>query len=119
MQTQKNTPKQNSLTLIFDKLKKIRIDATLLVLLTFILLWIFKLIDLLLTNKAIENMLVIPFQLVIFMLPALLFAEFRSPSRPMDYIKKLRIKRPCAYQIPLIASGIVALSSGCILLGFL
>ena len=37
----------------------------------------------------------------------------------MDYIKKLRMRRPHAYQMPLIASGIVALSSGWLLLGFL
>ncbi len=119
MQTQKNTPKQNSLALFLEGLKKIRIDATLLVLLTFILLQIFRLIDLLITNKTLENILVIPFQLVIFILPTWLFAKFRSPSKPMDYLMKLRMKLPAPYQIPLIASGVVTLAAGCLLISIL
>jgi len=119
LQTRKNTQKQNNFSHFLDGLRKIRIDVTLLVLLTFILLQAFRLIDLLITNKTVENLLVVPFQLVIFILPAWLFAKYRSPSKPMDYLMKLRMKLPAPYQIPLIVSGIVTLAAGCLLISIL
>ena len=119
MQAPKNTQRQNSLSLLFEGLKKIRIDVTLPVLLTFILLQIFKIVDLLITNRTLGNILIIPFQIIIFMLPAWLFARFRNPSRPTEYLAKLRIKLPSPYQIPLIASGIITMTCGCLFISML
>ena len=116
LQPQKNNPKQNKLSLIFEKLSEIRIDATFLVLLTFILLQIFRLIDLLITNKTLANILVIPFQLIIFIVPTCLFAFYKDREKPLGYIANLRIKLPAFYQIPLILSGFVAMAAGCLLI---
>lgn len=86
------------------------------ILAVFILLQAFRLIDLLIVNKTVENIMVIPFQLVIFLLPAYLFAKIKSPQRPTDYFMKLRVKLPSLYQIPLIITGVIALACGCLLI---
>lgn len=86
------------------------------VLATFVLLQAFRLIHLLLPSKSTESVLVIPFQLIIFLLPAFLFAKFKNPSSPLEYIFRLRMKSPKVYQLPLIAISIPLLASGCLLL---
>ena len=101
---------------ILNKLKELKIDATLLVLSTFVLLQIFRVIHLLLPSKTLESIFVIPFQLLIFLIPTYLFARFKDQRSPMNYIMKLRMKLPRLYQLPLIAAAIVTISAGCLLI---
>lgn len=112
MQSRQNQSKPS----VWDKIRAIRVDATLLVLATFVLLQIFRLIHLLLPSKAAESVLVIPFQLIIFLLPAFLFARFRNQEAPLEYLLSLRMKAPRAYQLPLVAVSVPLLTCGCLLM---
>lgn len=87
-------------------LKSIKPTVSFVIPLTFILLLIFKLIDLAIMNKTVENLLVIPFQIIIFLLPAYFFARLKNNDDPLDYIMHLRIKVPRTYHIPLMASAL-------------
>jgi membrane protease YdiL (CAAX protease family) len=87
-----------------------------LILAVFVLLQIFRLIHLLLPSKSTESVLVIPFQLLIFLLPAFLFAKFKNPSAPLEYLLRLRMRAPRVYQLPLVAVSVPLLISGCLLL---
>ena len=91
---------------IIDKIKSIRLDVSFIIPLTFSLLLIFKLIDLAILNKTVENALVIPFQLIIFLVPAYLFARFKNEKAPLDYLFSLRVRAPRPYQIPLLISSL-------------
>lgn len=73
---------------------------------TFLLLLVLRLVDFFILNKTVENLLVIPFQLLIFLLPAFLFARYRNRKDPLDYLFSLRIRVPRLYQLPLMVSAL-------------
>ena len=89
-----------------QKLNKTKPEVSRVIPLTFLLLLMFKLIDLFILNKTVENLLVIPFQLIIFLLPAFLFARYRNRKDPLDYLFSLRIRLPRLYQLPLMACAL-------------
>ena len=90
-------------------------DATAVVLVSFVLLMIFKLISLLITNKTVENILIIPFQLLIFLLPAALYLGYRKQTDRTPIFKGLRLRTPGIYQIPLLISAALLLVCGNVL----
>ena len=55
---------------------ELRLDPSFPVIASFLLLQIFKLISLLITNKTAENILIIPFQLIIFILPVFVYLKY-------------------------------------------
>ena len=101
---------------VLDRIKALTPDATTLVLATFVLLQILRVLHLLIPSKTVESVLVIPFQLLIFLLPAYLFARSKNPKEPIAYIARLRMRLPAAYQIPLIAVAIPLITCGCLLI---
>lgn len=100
-------------------IKSIELDVSFVIPLTFILLLIFKLIDLLILSKTVENVLLIPFQLIIFLVPAYLFARIRSPKAPLEYILKLRMRPPRPFQIPLMLSALALTLFGSMLISLI
>ncbi len=113
MQINRNKPS------IKEKLQALSPDATTLVLATFVLLQIFRLIHLLITSRTVENILAIPFQLIVFIVPTFLFAKYKDPRSPLTYISRLRMRLPSAYQLPLIAAAIPLLTGGCLLISII
>ena len=93
----------------------VELKVSIIIPMTFVLLLIFKLIDSLIINKTLENILIIPFQAVIFLLPALLFARIRAPKDPTRYLLSLRVRPPRAYQIPLMLSSLALIICGTML----
>ena len=89
-----------------DWLRSIKLDVSFVIPLTFALLLIFRLIDLLILNKNVENLLLIPFQLIIFLIPAYLFARLKNKRDPVDYLFSLRMKMPRPYHVPLMLSAL-------------
>jgi membrane protease YdiL (CAAX protease family) len=102
-----------------ERLTSLSFDATTLVLFTFVLLQIFRLIHLLITSRTLEGILAIPFQLTVFLIPTYLFARYRDPHSPLTYISRLRMRLPSAFQIPLIVSAIPLISCGCLLMSIM
>ena len=119
MQKSNNADTKSVTERLLSRVKDPTPDATLLVLSVFVLLQIFRLINFFITSKVVGSVLVIPFQIVIFLLPAYLFAKLKNPSSPIDYISRLRMKYPRAHQIPLMLSGAFTLITGCLLIGSL
>ena len=97
---------------LIEKAKKVKVDVSFIVPLSFLLLQIFKLIDLLITNKTVENIFVIPFQLIIFLLPAYLFAKHKNKDEPLEYLLKLRLNFPKTSQIPFMLASLGLLIFG-------
>ena len=93
----------------------IRIDPSFLVIASFLLLQIFKLISLLITNKTVENILIIPFQLIIFLLPAFAYLKYKDGEGQRDPLKGLRLRPPRLYQLPFLISALFLLICGNIL----
>ncbi len=83
---------------------------------TFVLLQIFKLLSLLITNKTAENILIIPFQLAVFVLPAVLYLRHKGGGDISEMTRGLRVRMPSLYQIPLILSALILLVCGNIIL---
>ena len=119
MQRSNNADAKSVAEKLLSRIKDLTPDATLLVLSVFVLLQIFRLVNFFITSKTAGSILVIPFQLLIFLLPAYLFARLKNPRSPIDYISRLRIKSPRVHQLPLTLSGALALISGCLLIGSL
>ena len=94
--------------------KNIKLDGAAVVLCSATLLQIFKLISLLITNKTVENIFIIPFQLVIFIIPAIFY--IKATSKGKDMFKGLRLRLPQGYQVPLILSSLFLLVCGNILI---
>ena len=94
------------LKMIWERLKTTKLNVSAVVPLTFVLLLIFKLIDLIILNKTVENILLIPFQATIFLLPAFMFACLKDQKNPLGYLLSLRIVTPKVHHIPLILSSI-------------
>ena len=88
--------------------KGIKLSPAAPVLVTFALLQIFKLLSLLITNETAENLLIIPFQLVVFLLPAFLYLKLKDGGDT----RGLRLKMPGLYQLPLILSAVMLLVFG-------
>lgn len=93
----------------------IKLDPTFLVLASFLLLQIFKLISLLITNKTVENILIIPFQLLIFLLPVFVYLKYKGSEDHADPLKGLRLRLPRLYQLPLLIASLFLLICGNIL----
>ena len=97
-------------------LRELKPGATAVVFASFVLLQVFKLISLLITNKTAENILIIPFQLVIFLLPSALFLIYRRDVEKKPPLKGLRLRAPRVYQIPILASATLLLICGNVLI---
>ena len=119
MQKPNNANAKSVTERLLSRIKDLSPDATVLVLSVFVLLQIFRLINFFITSRIAGSILVIPFQIVIFLLPAYFFAKLKNPASPIDYISKLRMKAPRTHQIPLILSGGLTLVTGCLLIGSL
>ena len=89
------------------------------VLASFVLLMAFKLISLLITNKTVENILIIPFQLVIFILPASLCLWYKWKKDGKPALKGLRLRLPAPYQLPLMLSAALLLVCGNVLVSLI
>lgn len=90
-------------------------DASTVVFAVFVLLLFFRLLDSLIPWKILENLLIVPFQLTIFLLPAYFFARYKNPKQPLDYLMHLRIRAPRLYQLPLMATAVALMIFGTIL----
>lgn len=104
---------------LIERLKQVKPEVSFIIPLTFLLLLIFRLIDIIILNKTVENILLIPFQLIIFILPAYLFARVKNPSSPIDYLLSLRVRPPRAYQIPLMLSSLALTIFGTMLMSMI
>ena len=96
-------------------MKDVRLDPSFLVIASFLLLQIFKLITLLITNKTAENILIIPFQLLIFLLPVVVYLNCKNRKGMKDPLNGLRLRMPRLYQLPLLISSLFLLICGNIL----
>ena len=87
-----------------------------LILASFVLLLIFKLLSLIITNKTVENILIIPFQLIVFILPSFLYLRYKSEGNTDQMTKGLRLRAPRTYQIPLMVSALFLIIFGNVLI---
>lgn len=94
---------------------ELRLDPSFLVIASFLLLQIFKLISLLITNKTAENILIIPFQLIIFILPVFVYLKYKDGEEHKDLLRGLRLRLPKLYQIPFLIASLFLLICGNIL----
>jgi len=113
------TKKRSFADNLLEWLKLIELDVSFVVPLTFVLLLIFKLADLLILNKTVENFLLIPFQLIIFLFPAYLFARIKNKNAPFDYLLKLRLRAPRPFQIPLMLTSLMLTLFGSMLMSII
>lgn len=97
----------------------IKLDPSFLVLASFVLLQIFKLVSLLITNKTAENILIIPFQLLIFLPPVFVYLRYKDGEGQRDPLKGLRLRPPRLYQLPLLISSLFLLICGNILVSLI
>ncbi|MBQ5792671.1 MAG: 5-formyltetrahydrofolate cyclo-ligase [Clostridia bacterium] len=86
-----------------------------LVLGTFVLLLLSRLLDVLVLDRDNESLAVVLLQILIFVVPGYLFLRYRGKS----YIKKMRLRAPGFDHILLIASAAGVLITGCFLLSVL
>ena len=96
-------------------LRELKPGASAVAFASFVLLLIFKLISLLITNKTAENILIIPFQLVIFLLPVAVSLIYRRDVEKKPPLKGLRLRAPRLYQLPLLVSAALLLICGNVL----
>ena len=95
---------------------RFKIEPALPVLLSFALLQIFKLLSLLVTNKTVENILIIPLQLLVFLFPFFFYLKYRYKGSLAEQTKGLRLRLPHLYQLPLILSALLLLVCGNVLI---
>ncbi|MBE6577095.1 MAG: CPBP family intramembrane metalloprotease [Ruminococcaceae bacterium] len=98
-----------------NKGKTIVLQPTVVVLATYILLLLSKIIDLTLINRENEYFSVVILQMMIFLLPAAIWCRFSGES----YISHLRLKLPSLSSIPLMLSAAVLMITGGLLLSVL
>jgi hypothetical protein len=108
-----------------DGIKKIRdtqgqtktvvLQPTVLVLATYILMLLSKLIDFAFINRENEYFSIVMLQMMIFLLPGALWCKFSGER----YTQKLRIKLPAFNTVPLMLSAALALISGGVLISVL
>lgn len=96
--------------------KDIKIEPSTLVFASFVLLLIFKLLSLLITNKTVENILIIPFQLIVFILPSYLYLRYKSGGDIDKMTRGLRLRAPRLYQAPLMVSALFLIVFGNVLI---
>ena len=101
---------------IVSFIKGLRLDASFLVLASFVLLQGFKLVSLLITNKTVENILIIPFQLIIFIAPAAFYLYYKLEREGIPPLKGMRLRAPRLYQLPLLLSATLLLICGNVLI---
>ena len=99
-----------------ESIKRIKIEPSALVFASFVLLLIFKLLSLLITNKTVENILIIPFQLIVFILPAYFYLQYKSGGDPDEMTRGLRLRVPGIYQVPLLISALFLILFGNVLI---
>ena len=119
MQNQIPTQKQNRShprhIRLKEKLSGFRTAPSFLVLSIYVLLIIFKLVHLCVTDKTVENLLMIPFQLFIFFVPFLFFLANKKEWRIAEIPRILRFRMLRVHQIPLLIFAILVLVSGTML----
>lgn len=91
------------------------LHPTVLVLSTYILLLITKLVDITLINRENEYFSVVILQMMIFILPGAIWCKFSGEK----FVTEIRLKMIKADTVPLIISGALLIASGSILLGVL
>lgn len=97
-------------------LGKLPFDPSLLLVLgTFVLLLLSRLLDTLVLDRDNEYLAVVLLQILIFVIPGYLFLRYRGKG----YTKRLRLRAPRFDQVLLIASAAGALITGCFLLSVL
>ena len=101
----KKDPKQHTIIL----------NPTVLVLTTYILLLLSKLIDLTLINRENEYLSVVILQMMVFLLPGAIWCKFSGEK----YIRNLRLKLFNANSLLLILSAALLMISGSLLLSFI
>lgn len=97
------------------KTKTIVIHPTVLVLSTYILLLLTKVIDITLLNRENEYFSVVILQMMIFLLPGAIWCKFSGEK----YISKLRLRMIKGNSVLLIISSALLIASGSLLLGVL
>lgn len=95
--------------------KTVVLQPTIVVLATYILLLLSKIIDLTLINRENEYFSVVILQMMIFLLPAAIWCRFSGDG----YVSHLRLKLPALSTIPLILSAAVLMITGGLLLSIL
>lgn len=108
---------KNGIEGIYAKLKKktFILHPTVLVLATYILLLLTKIIDITLINRENEYFSVVILQIMIFILPAAIWCKFSGEK----YISKLRLRMIKGDSILLIISAAILIASGSLLIGIL
>ena len=96
--------------------KDIRIEPSTLVFASFVLLLIFKLFSLLITNKTLENILIIPFQLIVFIVPSFFYLSYKSDGDGDEMLRGLRLRSPRLYQAPLMVAALFLIVFGNVLI---
>jgi len=97
------------------KNRVIHLTPTSLVLATYLLLLLSKIIDITLLTRENEYYSTVLLQLMIFLLPAAIWCRFSGER----YIRGLRLRLPKATTIPLMLSAAMVLISGSLLISFL
>lgn len=97
------------------KSRTVFIQPTSLVLATYILLLLSKIIDLTLINRENEYYSVVILQMMVFLLPAAIWCKFSGEK----YVKNLRLRLFGANSIVLILASSLLMISGSLLIGFL
>lgn len=105
-QKAKSTPKQS---------RTIFIQPTALILATYVLLLLSKIIDLTLINRENEYYSVVILQMMVFLLPGAIWCKFSGEK----YVKNLRLRMFGANSILLIIAAALLMISGSLLIGFL
>ncbi len=95
--------------------RRIVLQPTVVVLATYLLLLLSKLIDVTLINRDNEYMSVVILQMMIFLIPAALWCRFSGEK----YIRSLRIRPPKADSMGIIAAASVLMISGGVLISLL
>ncbi|MBQ9113222.1 MAG: CPBP family intramembrane metalloprotease [Clostridia bacterium] len=95
--------------------KTLVLQPTVVVLATYILLLISKLIDFSLINRENEYYSVVILQMMIFLLPGAVWCMFSGEK----YVSRLRLKPPSASSLPLIISAALVMISGGLLISML
>ena len=95
--------------------RTITLNPTVVVLATYVLLLISKLIDITLLNRDNEYLSVVILQIMVFLLPAAIWCKLSGEN----YIKKLRVRPPRANAIPIILVAPVLMASGALLISMI
>ncbi len=95
--------------------KTIILDPTVVVLATYILLFLSKIIDMTILNRENEYSAIVILQMMIFLLPGAIWARFSGDS----YVSRLRLRLPRLGSVPLIISASALMISGGLLISML